>query len=865
MVLERKLNPPQIESKIPAFYGYSLDIPFNITRAVSPADFNKISVIIKTVQNNVEKLNCIVDTYYYDSLAQTYHALIDIENYNELNSDKMFVPQIGQYYKIQLALVNKVDESIGYYSSVGVVKYTSKPQVEIQNKNDNYRHRYTYTGVYSQKNGDTTEKVYSYCFNLYNEKNNLVATSGQLIHDNSKDQDFYQSVDTWTVRKNLDANVVYEIEYNVITVNGLSVSSGRYKVIESETTAPNIHANLSAVNSFDDGYITLTLVGDRSNALINGRFILMRSSSEDNFESWYELTKFDLSNWNSSTDKIICKDYTIQQGIKYLYAIRAYNSVGLFSNRMMNIEGPVVADFEDAFLYDGERQLKIRFNPKVSSFKSTILETKTDTIGGKYPFIFRNGNVEYKEFPISGLISLLGDENNEFLSGLVAGADEIIDELGHWMTTDNFRKERQFKMLVLSWLTNGKPKLFRSPAEGNFIIRLMNTSLSPNDTLGRMLHTFQSTAYEIAEFNFDNLKTYGFAMEDYVEMRTLKMGSYNNDPLYGSTGFLDGMGNSFIKFQNPAVYVSIVAKPKSIIEYTLEKNQSVQRIEIGLTGTYLFPTEVLLATPMINFRLVSGEWGIDGSVVFGYYDTSADNFSIIHDISINDQIIQIDGKGMSYNLITEDFEDIRKKTGAFHYLKIAPRSVQNIYRINGVDYWNNNYDKVYDLIPNILYFIYADFNEASKPIGYLDGTLDTPGSSTRQLKDLSYKFHMSGMAENQIVDFNGRFDTASATTGRYEALTNISSLTEIYAGNGLLLDLVYQEKELTYVVEVEGQYYVKAVASAKDNWKDKQNQYRVNPSKNNKTAMDLAYDSYIRQLNSALDNLQKEYDVEYAL
>jgi hypothetical protein len=29
----------------------------------------------------------------------------------------------------------------------------------------------------------------------------------------------------------------------------------------------------------------------------------------------------------------------------------------------------VVADFEDMFLYDGERQLKIKFNPTVSSFK----------------------------------------------------------------------------------------------------------------------------------------------------------------------------------------------------------------------------------------------------------------------------------------------------------------------------------------------------------------------------------------------------------------------------------------------------------------------------------------------------------------
>ena len=56
-----------------------------------------------------------------------------------------------------------------------------------------------------------------------------------------------------------------------------------------------------------------------------------------------------------------------------------------------------------------------RFNPKVNNFKSTILESKVDTLGGKYPFIFRNGNVKYKEFAISGLLSCLSestDDNN---------------------------------------------------------------------------------------------------------------------------------------------------------------------------------------------------------------------------------------------------------------------------------------------------------------------------------------------------------------------------------------------------------------------------------------------------------------------
>jgi hypothetical protein len=38
----------------------------------------------------------------------------------------------------------------------------------------------------------------------------------------------------------------------------------------------------------------------------------------------------------------------------------------------------------------------------------------------------------------------------------------------------------------------------------------MNVSLSPVDALGRMLHNFQCTAYEIADCTFANLEKYGF-------------------------------------------------------------------------------------------------------------------------------------------------------------------------------------------------------------------------------------------------------------------------------------------------------------------------------------------------------------------
>jgi hypothetical protein len=104
-------------------------------------------------------------------------------------------------------------------------------------------------------------------------------------------------------------------------------------------------------------------------------------------------------------EAIVFEDYTLEQGIKYKYAIQRYNDNGVRSKRKM-ADKIIQAYFDDMFLYDGKMQLRVAFNPKVSSFKSTILETKTNTMGGKYPFFFRNGDVNYKEFPVSGLISV---------------------------------------------------------------------------------------------------------------------------------------------------------------------------------------------------------------------------------------------------------------------------------------------------------------------------------------------------------------------------------------------------------------------------------------------------------------------------
>jgi hypothetical protein len=156
----------------------------------------------------------------------------------------------------------------------------------------------------------------------------------------------------------------------------------------------------------------------------------------------------------------------------------------------------------------------------MSTFKENVLEQKLETIGGKYPFIFRNGNVKYKEFSLSGLISYNMDLEGLFMDGVKLGIIEdsyersmtpeglnIKNNLGYNTNLSNLNVnlERKFKLAVLDWLNNGEIKCLKTPTEGNYLIRLISVSSSPEKGLGRMLHDFSATAYEIEEYSLSNI------------------------------------------------------------------------------------------------------------------------------------------------------------------------------------------------------------------------------------------------------------------------------------------------------------------------------------------------------------------------
>lgn len=776
----------------------------------------------------------------------------------------------SQYYRVQIAFVD-LNGDIGYYSTVGIIKCIAKPDAYISASADGQRFdvgqinmfNNTFTGNYVQDTtfGDSTEKAYSYNFSIYESDGNLIATSGDRIHDATQDAYGDRSSDSWLLYNSFEDGTTYYLQYSVTTLNGLTVSSPKYKIMKVVSVPIEFNIKLHANNNFDNGYIDVVLQGeleqnealksgnyqrlhilsnydpttvyfiksglntqeDLKNSIIiykeklnawataktalnsakenrieetllrqaiqneidrldnvsffskgtihgfqvklenaigasntwdlliilldeiletgsmvatnlnenlenandelgnqfvkfkgtyeewqrlfklgfiyvyveseywgekaySGSFVITRSSAESNFTEWIEISRFTLQSQFPST--IHHRDMTVEQGIEYKYALQQYNIHDVYSEKEYQSDAngkynTTIADFEDIFLSDGERQLRVRFNPKIAKFTTTIPEKKVETVGSKYPFIFRNGSVAYKEFSIAGLISYQMDEAKLFLNQaemeeagileykyargftsidgytnsrreasfrlkkietdirdpytnailytevkyvmvytkqnnqdyatqvknafFVEGTDDGIgkwlgeiedlasyyDDLtifyrpstakgnevttlelnnlgpklvflnkttkvnlysknepillrytteregGCWqavsntivgykvdrslkltdepdlvrldknLTGENIRGERYFKLKVLDWLTNGKIKLFRSATEGNYLVRLIKTQLKPQQKLGRMLHDFSCTAYEIDELTYDNLIKYG--------------------------------------------------------------------------------------------------------------------------------------------------------------------------------------------------------------------------------------------------------------------------------------------------------------------------------------------------------------------
>ena len=104
-----KLYPPVLAGTIPAFSGTSIEVPFSMSRAVSVTEVAGLVLKVKKIGG------AILGTVTISGCP---------------NPAKFSVAglglAIGEFYKVQLAYIS-TDREVGFFSTVGIVKYTSTP------------------------------------------------------------------------------------------------------------------------------------------------------------------------------------------------------------------------------------------------------------------------------------------------------------------------------------------------------------------------------------------------------------------------------------------------------------------------------------------------------------------------------------------------------------------------------------------------------------------------------------------------------------------------------------------------------------------------------------------------------------------
>ena len=328
-----RLYPPVTEEVLSAFCltynnkgektGASINISFNLNRAVATAEVGGIALRLRTISTNqyvvTENININEETKKSEGLALSYNlseGTCTFQITNTYNPEKVDLLKVGQYYKAQIAFLD-LNGVVGYWSTVATIKCVARPSVTIANFVSNDANIFTneIVGEYKQDTttGDSSEKVYSYRFQLFDTNENLLEDTGVQLHNSSADISSNSSTDIFYCYKELNDNEIYYIEYSVTTINGLSISSPRYQIINVQSIDPEEDIGLIVYNGleeqfiqdtswhpWEEGVIKLYLefndpVARRNGRLLTGNFVILRSSSRDNFQSWQEVRRFRLN------------------------------------------------------------------------------------------------------------------------------------------------------------------------------------------------------------------------------------------------------------------------------------------------------------------------------------------------------------------------------------------------------------------------------------------------------------------------------------------------------------------------------------------------------------------------------------------
>ena len=264
-----------------------------------------------------------------------------------------------------------------------------------------------------------------------------------------------------------------------------------------------------------------------------------RASEEKGWNTWEKIGKLTESTRGPGNP---WRDSTIQSEMNYRYRISKGNASNKVStpelthivtvNGQDQLSNNVNIPFDNIIISDKDFLFNLKYNTNISGFKYITQEAIINTLGGKYPLIRRNGDTDYIQFSLSGLLYVdctkLNVNSIDSIGRDLDTMQDIIDEEvslfinpNNSINLINFNNkafaEKKVREILMRFLANGKPKLFRSFEEGNMIVYLSGVSFTPNKQLGRHIYDFSATVTQLCDCTFENLSKYGLNQNSYTD------------------------------------------------------------------------------------------------------------------------------------------------------------------------------------------------------------------------------------------------------------------------------------------------------------------------------------------------------------
>ena len=727
------LYPPQIPTYQNAFVLTSkCRIYFSLSIYNNYKDIQNNAQV--TVSNQNTNQSVLSLTKYPNEIK-----LCDVKIDNTKSSDKYYIEiepedlqdgfQINQYYKVQIrftsadaptppdsAAINKwLVDNVDYFSewsTVCLVRAISQPILTLQNLSSSSgeegsniaisTNTLDIVGSLTFQDSQESDSLSSYQIKLYDEDNNLLTDSGTIYtsaYNNPNEINY-------TLKYILENGSAYTVTIDIAT-NNYYYQTFTYNIIVIQTHENPLNALVVAENEKESGRIKLTIASTTTDTF-QGSVIIRRTSNRSNFTIWEDIyTRVypakELINFT-------WYDCTVESGIWYNYSVQKKDVSGQRGEETY-IEKPVLAYFEDMFLNAEKQQLRIRYNPAVSTMRQNVSEARAETLGSQYPIIRRNGYINYRSLNISGLITALDDFKDIFTSKEELYGKEATSLYNDYNEEERITEyndyilEREFREKVITFLYKDNIKLLRTLTEGNVLVKLMNISLTPQTTLGRMIYSFSAEAYEVAECSLDNFINYGiieteedniiFEQEEEETVTRKEVLGQIQDTISADTNIVELIKN---KYETDAVSVELIQDIKFSFQddpYQIKEDESGnllplaatddQSLSIGLgyivyiNGKSMMVSEDGVYSLMdLNEMLTSVTFPIDSSVSIDYIAVLAEEKSVEPESQItssvyyyNDIVGQIWG-GFNYG---ESLYEYIEAKYAFNYANYNQRLI----------------------------------------------------------------------------------------------------------------------------------------------------------------------------------------------